>query len=100
MSFAYKAKNKWLVYAGLPGSVSEIGKSTDNPPPGEFLSAGAELTSNDGRATGSVSDLGYLNSDQQEISGWGDAGVEDIGGLTTTKWVGSGSKEVSFATPC
>ena len=92
----YDGSNEWEVdWNGY-----SVGYSTSNPPNGEYLSAGTEALDNNDRTVGTDSSLYFLDTTYEVHFGWTSATTEDVGGLTSTSWVGSGHNTVSWASAC
>jgi hypothetical protein len=87
--------NEWQVTAPWGTSTA-----TSNPPYGKWLQAGSEITDNSNRTNGDISSLDYLDTSFSEHFGWSGASVHDLGGDTTTTWVGSGNKHIHDISSC
>jgi hypothetical protein len=87
--------NEWQITAPWGTSTAN-----SNPPYGEWLQAGTEITENSNRVRGDVAGLDYLDTSFNEHQGWSGAVPTDLGGGTTTTWVGSGNEQIHFVSSC
>jgi hypothetical protein len=79
IEFTYNGSNQWIVW----WKGSELGKSTSNPPNGEYLQAGGEHTSSSGRTVGTASSLSWTNQSYGVHGGWTASGYSNPGKQTS-----------------
>jgi hypothetical protein len=90
----YQGNNRWEALG--PGW---NGTSTNNPPSGKALEAGAEITDNVAHAVGNINQLYRFDTSYDAIYGWSGATIQPWNPpMTDVYWVSSAEKDLDWTT--